>query len=62
MCKGNFPLGFSIILIDTLLASLILPAVLYFFVGETISIDTFSIVIDLLWMIVLPSILAIFIA
>ncbi|GGP15080.1 bile acid:sodium symporter family protein [Oceanobacillus neutriphilus] len=59
MCKGHFPLGLSIILIDTLLAPFILPAVLYLFAGETIAIDTASIIIDLLWMIVLPSILGI---
>jgi predicted Na+-dependent transporter len=59
MCKGNFPLGLSIILIDTLLAPFILPALLYIFVGETIAINTASIVFDLLWMIVLPSVIGI---
>jgi predicted Na+-dependent transporter len=59
MCKGNFPLGLSIILIDTLLAPFILPALLNIFVGETIAINTASIVFDLLWMIVLPSVIGI---
>lgn len=57
--RGNFPLGLSIILIDTLLAPLLLPILLKLIVGEAVAIDTSSIVFDLLWMIVLPSILGI---
>lgn len=59
MCDGNLPLGLAVILIDTLLAPLVLPILLKVFFGETITIDTLSIVIDLLWMIVLPSVLGI---
>lgn len=55
-CKGHLALGLSIILIDTLLAPIIVPALSYIVVGEAVSIDTSSIMIDLLWMIVLPSI------
>ena len=59
ICKGNFPLGLSIILIDTLLAPIILPTLLYVLVGATINIDTFSIIKDLILMIVIPSVLGI---
>ncbi|PIC82630.1 bile acid:sodium symporter family protein [Sporosarcina sp. P1] len=57
--KGNLPLCLSIILIDTLLAPIILPAILYFVVGESVTIDTMSLILNLLWMIVLPTILGI---
>jgi len=55
ICRGNLPLGLSIVLIDTLLAPIIMPALLHVVVGETIAIDTSSLIFDLLWMIVLPS-------
>lgn len=57
--RGNLPLCLSIILIDTLLAPLLLPVVLKVAVGTTIHINSFSLIIDLLWMIVLPTILGI---
>ncbi|WP_042347833.1 bile acid:sodium symporter family protein [Bacillus massiliigorillae] len=56
ICRGNLPLCLSIILIDTLLSPLIMPTLLHIVVGESISIDTSSLIINLLWMIVLPSI------
>jgi BASS family bile acid:Na+ symporter len=54
--KGHLALALSIILIDTLLAPIVVPSLLHLFVGEAVAIDTASIMIDLLWMIVLPSI------
>ncbi len=54
--KGHLALALSIILIDTLIAPFVVPTLLHFVVGEAVSIDTASIMIDLLWMIVLPSI------
>ncbi|WP_338133678.1 bile acid:sodium symporter [Staphylococcus arlettae] len=59
ICKGDFPLGLSIILIDTLLAPIILPTLLYVLVGESINIDTISILKGLILMIVIPSIFGI---
>lgn len=55
MTRGNLPLCLSIILIDTLLSPLIMPALLHIVVGETVNINTSSLIFDLLWMIVLPS-------
>lgn len=59
MCKGHLPLCLSIILIDTFLSPIVLPTLVHFVVGEKIKIDTMSIMLDLLWMIVLPSIAAV---
>ena len=55
---GNKALCLSIILIDTLLAPIIMPLVVHLAIGESINIDTSSLILDLLWMIVLPSVLA----
>lgn len=57
--KGNLPLCLAIILIDTLLAPILMPLILHFVVGESIQIDTVSLILDLIWMIVLPSIFGI---
>ncbi|MBM7609530.1 putative Na+-dependent transporter [Lysinibacillus composti] len=54
ICRGNLALCLSIILIDTLLSPIILPAIVYITVGKAIEIDTLSIMVDMLWMIVLP--------
>ena len=55
---GNKALCLSIILIDTLLSPIIMPIVVHLAVGQSIDIDTSSLIFDLLWMIVLPSIIA----
>ncbi|MEI4768061.1 bile acid:sodium symporter family protein [Psychrobacillus sp. FJAT-51614] len=57
VCRGNLALCLSIILIDTLLSPIIMPFLLHLVIGKTIEIDTVSLMFDLLWMIVLPSIL-----
>lgn len=54
--KGNLPLCLAIILIDTLLAPILMPLLLHIVIGETIHLDTASLIYDLIWMIVLPSI------
>lgn len=57
--KGNLPLSLAIILIDTLLAPILMPLILQLVVGESISLNTPALIFDLIWMIVLPSILGI---
>ena len=57
MSKGNLPLCLALILIDTLLAPIIMPATVHVVIGETIHLETVSLMLDLIWMIVLPSIL-----
>ncbi|MDN4495264.1 bile acid:sodium symporter family protein [Ureibacillus aquaedulcis] len=59
ICKGNIPLSLSIILIDTILSPLVLPALIHFVAGENVEINTMSIMLDLFWMVVLPSIAAV---
>lgn len=61
LCKGNLPLTLAIILVDTLLSPLIMPIVVHAIIGESILLDTTSLVINLIIMIVLPSIIAILI-
>ncbi|WP_232423586.1 bile acid:sodium symporter family protein [Bacillus sp. AP8] len=59
ICRGNLPLCLSIILIDTLLSPIIVPTLLHIAVGETIAVDSLSLIVDLFLMIVLPSVLGI---
>ncbi|WP_108306329.1 bile acid:sodium symporter family protein [Metalysinibacillus jejuensis] len=59
VCKGNLPLALAIILIDTLLAPIIMPTLLHIIVGAAIEVNTAGLLIDLLWMIVLPTLLGI---
>lgn len=59
ICKGNLPLGLSVILIDTLLSPFIMPLLLYVVSGEKIQLDVSELILDLIVMIVLPTILGI---
>lgn len=59
ICKGNLPLTLAVILIDTLLSPLIMPFVIHAIIGESITLNTASLVINLLIMIVIPSLIAI---
>lgn len=55
ICEGNKPLALSIILIDTVLSPIIIPLLLKIVAGQRVEIDTASIMLDLLLMVVLPS-------
>ena len=59
ICKGNLPLGLSIVLINTLLSPFIMPFMLYIISGEKIQLDVASLILNLFLMIVLPTILGI---
>lgn len=59
ICRGHLALGLSIILIDTLLSPIVMPLLVKLVVGKTIDIDVASLMLDLLWMIVIPSIVAV---
>lgn len=54
--KGNVPLCLAIVLIDTLLAPIVMPSLIHLVAGEAIHIDSLSLILDLIWMIVIPSI------
>lgn len=53
--RGNLPLALSIVLLDTLLAPLILPLILVVVAGTAVTIDSGTLIMGLLWMIVLPT-------
>ncbi|MBD8071623.1 bile acid:sodium symporter family protein [Bacillus sp. PS06] len=58
---GNLTLGLAIILIDTMLAPFIITGSLKLFMGEELQINTFDLMVNLVLMIVLPCILAMFV-
>jgi len=57
--KGDRALGLTLILLDTLLAPLIVPATVYFLRGADIAMDMSGIALSLLLMIVIPTILGV---
>ena len=57
--RGNIPLSLAIILIDTLLAPILMPLIIEVVAGQTIHIDMKSLILDLVWMVVVPSIVGI---
>ncbi|WP_107943416.1 bile acid:sodium symporter family protein [Metasolibacillus fluoroglycofenilyticus] len=59
ICKGNVPLGLSIVLIDTLLAPIIMPFLLFAVSGEKVELQLSSLMTSLSFMIVLPTVLGI---
>lgn len=59
ICRGNLALCLAIILIDTLISPVVIPALLHIVVGQTIEIDTVGLIVDLLWMIVAPSLIGV---
>ena len=59
ICRGNLPLGLSIVLINTLISPFIMPLMLYVISGEIIQLDVASLILNLCLMIVLPTIVGI---
>lgn len=59
--KGNMVLCLSIILIDTVLSPFIMPALIHVVAGSSIDVQVGAMMKDLMWMIVLPSILGVFV-
>lgn len=55
ICLGHLALGLSIILIDTLLSPIIIPLLIHVVSGQAVHIDTQALIIDLILMIVVPS-------
>lgn len=54
--KGNIALCLSIILIDTVLSPFIMPALVRVVAGDSVHVDVMPMMRDLVWMVVLPSI------
>ena len=57
--KGDKALGLTLILLDTMLAPLIVPATIYILMGSEIAMDMSGIAISLLFMIVIPTIIGV---
>ncbi|MCL2185656.1 MAG: hypothetical protein FWB86_07380 [Treponema sp.] len=57
--KGNKALGLTLILLDTLLAPLVVPATLSLFIGTKVHMDMSGIAISLSFMVVIPTIIAV---
>jgi len=57
--RGDKALGLTLILLDTILAPLVVPATLSLFIGETVSMDMSGIAVSLLFMVVVPTIIAV---
>ncbi len=60
ICQGHLALCLAIILMDTLLSPIVIPTVLHVVVGQSIEVDSLSLMLDLLWMIVVPSLTGVF--
>ena len=57
MAKGNVALSLSVVLLDTLISPIVLPLSVVLLTGTSIQLDTGSMMMSLLQMIVIPSIL-----
>ena len=57
--KGDKALGLTLILLDTMLAPLIVPATTYVLMGADIAMDMSGIALSLLFMIVIPTIIGV---
>ena len=58
MSGGDASLTLSILLVDTLLSPVVVPATMHFLVGSNVKIDALGMMRDLLWMIALPAVLS----
>lgn len=58
--RGSGPLSLSLILLDTLLAPIVVPATVAILAHANVRIDSAGMCMSLVWMVVLPSILGIF--
>lgn len=56
--NGNSPLSLSLVVIDTILAPFLIPAVLKLLVGSSAKMDTVGMMKELVFMIALPAVLA----
>ena len=56
--NGNSPLSLSLVVIDTILAPFLIPAVLKLLVGSSVKMDTVGMMKELVFMIALPAVLA----
>ncbi len=56
--QGYSPLSLSLVILDTLLAPFVIPLTLHVLVGSDVEIDTTQMMLELLFMIALPALIA----
>jgi len=59
LARGDVALALTALTIDTLLSPLVLPGVLTLFAGAEVEFDANRLMVDLLWMVVAPTVLGI---
>lgn len=57
--RGDMPLGLAVVLLDTMLAPIIIPSTLVLVAGKSVKVNTSDLIIDLILMIVVPTVIAI---
>lgn len=57
--RGDMPLGLAVVLLDTFLAPIVIPATMHLVSGKAVKIQTADLILDLILMIVVPTIVAI---
>lgn len=55
---GNSPLSLSLVIVDTLLAPFVIPLTIRILIGSNVSIDTAEMMLELIFMIALPALIA----
>lgn len=58
ICHGDMPFAISIVLLDTLLSPVVIPATLKLLLDSVVELDSFGMLKDLLMMVAIPSVLA----
>lgn len=59
MIGGNIPLTLSLIVIDSLISPLVVPWLIHLYFGENIDFDAMKVMLDLMQIIVIPTILGV---
>ena len=58
LCRGNGPLCLSVVMLDTLLSPVVIPATMKLLVGSVVELDAWGMIRDLLIMVTVPALLA----
>ena len=58
ICQADMPTAISIVLLDTLLSPIVIPATLKVLLGSVVELDSLGMLKDLLWMVAIPAVAA----
>ena len=56
ICQADMPTAISIVLLDTLLSPIVIPATLKVLLGSVVELEAFGMLKDLLWMVAIPAV------